>query len=261
MASDVFELEGLAALLADTGIDPAELADVAGLPAASFGHGPVRLTPAEYFAMWEALGTLVGDPALAVRAAERLSVKALSPSVLAALCEPDLNSAAARLQELKSRSTPITFDLEVEDEYTEIRIGWDRAGQPPGQLAEFELLFWVWFARTGTRHRVVPLSVTGPRFADVAAAIGFLGVEPTVASQHAVRFCAETGKQPFLTQNETLRTALEIAYRSRNGHRSPATTERVRPARSEPVPSSLDCGARCATGARSRGPSSSSRSA
>ena len=80
------------------------------------------------------------------------------------------------------------------------------------------------------------LSVTGPRFADVAAAIGFLGVEPTVASQHAVRFCAETGKQPFLTQNETLRTALEIAYRSRNGHRSPATTERVRTVLAELLP-------------------------
>ncbi len=236
MASDVFELENLGALLAETGISSTELSAAAGLPARSFESSPVRLTPSEYFAMWEALGALVADPALAVRAIERLSVKAFSTSVLAALCEPDLNRAAARLQELKSRSTPITFDLAVDDEYTEIRIDWHRAGQPPGQLAEFELLFWVWFARTGTRQCVLPLTVTGPRFADVAAATGYLGVEPVVASQHAVRFSSETGKQPFLTQNDTMRTALDIALRSRNGHRSPATTERVRTVLAERLP-------------------------
>ena len=236
MASDVFELEGLAALLADTGIDPAELADVAGLPAASFGHGPVRLTPAEYFAMWEALGTLVGDPALAVRAAERLSVKAFSPSVLAALVEPDLNTAAGRLQELKSRSTPLVIDVDIADDATEIRIDWQHAGRPPGPLAEFELLFWVWFARTGTRRCVVPLSVTGPRFADLDAATTYLGVEPIVASDHVVRFSSDVGSQPFLTRNDTMRTALDIALRSRNGHRSSATTERVRTALAELLP-------------------------
>ncbi len=236
MASDVFELENLGALLAETGIDPAELSDAAGIPATSFDRSPARLTPAQYFAMWEALGALVSDPALAVRAIERLSVKAFSPSVLAALCEPDLNRAANRLGELKARSTPISFDLEIDDEFTEVRIDWDRAGRPPGQLAEFELLFWVWFARTGTRRRVVPLAVTGPQFADVAAATGYLGVEPIVSPDHAVRFSAEASEQPFLTQNDTLKTALEIALRSRSGHRSPATTERVRAALAELLP-------------------------
>ena len=232
----MFELENLGALLAETGIDANELSDVAGLPAASFDHSPVRLTPAEYFAMWEALGALVCDPALAVRAIERLSVKAFSPSVLAALCEPDLNRAADRLCELKARSTPIISELEIDDQYTEVRIDWHRAGQPPRQLAEFELLFWVWFARTGTRRRVVPLSVTGPPFADVAAATGYLGVEPIVSPEHAVRFSVETSEQPFLTHNDRLKTALEIALRSRNGHRGPATTERVRAALAELLP-------------------------
>ncbi len=240
MTTEIFELDGyVMALLADVGIDTTELLRAAGLPPDVLSHNPVRLAAPNYFALWAAAAELTGDPALSVRVAERIAAKALSPTALAALCAADLNDAARRIQEFKPLISPLTFEVDQCPDHTEIRIDWQRVGEPPGPPAEFELLFLVSLARLGTRERITPLAVTGPQFGDVRAATAFLGVEPTAGPVHAVRFSAEDSARPFLTRNDRMWASVEATLRSRRaGHGLSSTiTQRVQDVLTELLPS------------------------
>jgi AraC-like DNA-binding protein len=225
-------------LLADLGLNHANVLRRAGLPGDLFARQSVTVSSHEYIRLWEAVQAETGDPALPLRIAAVLTVEAFSPSLFAALCSADLEQAARRLQTYKSLIGPIRLDVEVDEQAATIACHWlDQ--QPPAALALTELLFWVALARIGTRHDVHPIAVvtTEPPF-DQAPYLEALDVPIESGTRHAITFTVADATRPFLTASEAMWTHFEPLLRKRLADiDADATTEdRVRAALIELLP-------------------------
>ena len=101
VAGERFDLEpSIKTLLRDLGIPPARVLRRSGLPADLFAHRPIELSIPEYYRFWEALdaeASPTGERDLAVEIGKAISVEMFSPPIFAALCSPNLTTAAQRL--------------------------------------------------------------------------------------------------------------------------------------------------------------------
>lgn len=225
-------------MFAEVGVHTGDLLRSAGLAGDLLSNGPVLVTPAEYFRLWQALDGLTKDPALAVRLVEAMSGEAFDVPLLAALCSQDLNSAARRLSKYKPLVGPLGIEIEVGPAETAIRIDWSASGEPPLALAWAEVLFWVGLVRLGTRSRVVPTAITSPRPIPCAEVADFAGVTPKAGSYEEIRFSAGDASTPFLTVSDAMIQQLEPGMNTRLGELQPhhTITEHVRAALVELLP-------------------------
>lgn len=217
MSEQMFEVDSrIKVLLRDLGVRPGDVLRRAGLPGDLFVRPAVSLRPDDYFGLWNAVDDLLGDVALPVLIARALSAETFNPPIFAALCSPDFNQAARRIQAYKPLIGPLRIGVVPADDATTICCVWPLGVEPPASLALTELLFWVSLIRLGTRSDVRPLSVTTPEPpSDQTAVTEFLGIEVTAGPRDEIRFSAGDAARPFLTANDDMWTFFEPELRRR----------------------------------------------
>ena len=147
----------------DLGVHPGNVVSRAGLPADLFARPNVSVSAEQYFRLWDALEIEMGDRPLALEIGQGVSVESFSPPVFAALCSPDLNTAAMRLSRFKPLVGPLALDVEVGPRHTTLAYESIGVRDLPPSLGLAELVFLVSFARLATREYVVPKRVSMPK--------------------------------------------------------------------------------------------------
>ncbi|MGW4638089.1 AraC family transcriptional regulator ligand-binding domain-containing protein [Sphaerisporangium sp. NPDC004334] len=240
MASERFTLDpGTRALLHDLGISVARVLRRARLPAGVFAHGPVTMTPDEYYRFWDAIDAEAADPDLAARIGRTLSVEAFNPPIFAALCSANLRTAAERIAAFKPLIGPVHLDVIAAHNGLTIGFRWPGGQAPPRLLVAAEFAFWVALARIGTRREVRPTRVAmrrAPR--PSAATTSYFGTPIREAEADSVTFSTEDASLPFLTEDESMWTffAPELRRRLSELEASATTADRVRAALHERLP-------------------------
>jgi AraC-like DNA-binding protein len=230
-------------LLADLGISSANVLRRAGLPRDLFTRGQVKLTTADYYALWRALGEESGDPGLPIRIGEAISVETFSPPIFAALCSPNLAVAAKRIANYKQLVGPMRLTISAgPDADTVVRFDWRSLADPPEVLVNAELVFWVALARIGTRAHIRPIRVTSllaPSQPDDFRT--YLGCEIESGDRVTIVFAATDASRPFLTANDSMWSFFEPELRRRLGEldRDSSTSERVQAALVELLPTGV----------------------
>ena len=124
LKSAVYPIEaGWRPLLRDLGVRPEDLFRRAGLPANLISRLPTTLTAEEWFRLWTALEVEVGTPTFPLDLIQASSTESLSPPVFAALCSPDLLTAAQRLRDYKRLIAPVRLDVEMGAEGLRVMLG------------------------------------------------------------------------------------------------------------------------------------------
>ncbi len=227
-------------ILRDLGLRPGNVLRRAGLPADLFARENASVSAEEYFRLWNALEEEMGDRSLPLEGGQGVSVEAFDPPIFAALCSPDLNTAAERLSKFKPLIGPLTLDVDIGPEQTVLAYGNLEAGPLPVSLGMTELVFLVHFARLATRTHLYPLQVMTPQPLDPAAPFeDFFGVRLRRGPTYSVAFSALDAKRPFLTANVGMWTFFEPALNQRLAEieREASIAERVNAALFEMLPS------------------------
>ncbi len=105
--------------LCDLGVNPTDVLRLAGLPADLFARKDATLSPAEYFRLWQVVGTDV----LPLKAGQHLSVEAFDPPIFASLCSANLNTALQRLSQFKKLMGPLILTVEITAYQTCVTLG------------------------------------------------------------------------------------------------------------------------------------------
>jgi AraC-like DNA-binding protein len=223
---------GTVAMFADLGLPAGPVLRAAGLPEDLFRHGTVSLTPEQFYRCWTVMEETAGDPAVAVRLAERMSTETFQPPVFAALCSPDLRRAAERISVHKRLIGPQRLLLGAGDELR-LTMEWPDHPAPPPSLVAYELGFWVALARLATRRRIVParIAMPGPPSGPAAEAWrGYLGVPFSTGDAAVVTFTAADARLPFLTADAAMWQAFapDLRRRLADLDRAESTADRVR---------------------------------
>ena len=193
-------------VIAELGLDAAELLAAAGLPTDLFANPDARIEPEAYFRLWSLIEQRMDDAAAPVRIVGDLDIGAFQPAVFAAFCSPDLVTALTRLSRFKPLMGPCGLDLERGAGRFRVTFRLiDPPVEPPAITALTELLFLVRLARLGTRRDVRPLAVEMPHdLAGVPEIEAFFGITPTQGAAPSVTFSDADATAPFLNANEEL---------------------------------------------------------
>jgi len=97
-------------MLADLGLDAATVLRRAGLPLGLMHGEGSKITVNEFYVLWQVVTDEAGDPALPLKLADISSLDYFDPAFFAAMCSPDLNTAAKRLSEFKQLVGPFALD-------------------------------------------------------------------------------------------------------------------------------------------------------
>jgi AraC-like DNA-binding protein len=191
--------------------------------------GPVTLTPAQFFALWEALDAEADDPELPIRIGQAISVEAFAPPLFAALCSPNLSVAAARIAKYKALIGPLRLIVTRTEQGLELELRWPPHHRPPEVLTTTELVWLVAMARLATRTRLVPVCVTSRHaLAPTAVLNEYLGVVVREADRFTATFADRDAARPFLTANEPMWEFFEPELRKRLAQLETGATTRQR---------------------------------
>jgi AraC-like DNA-binding protein len=230
---------GTRALLHDLGISLGGVLRHARLPAGAFAHGPVMMTPEEYYRFWDAVDAEAGDPDLPARIGRALSVEAFNPPMFAALCSANLHAAAERIAAFKPLIGPVVMDVTSDRRGLRIAFHWPEGPVPPRLLVAAELAFWIALARMGTRRESHATRATMRRPPRVSAATtAYFGTSIRKGDVDSITFSAEDAAHPFLTEDESMWSffAPELRRRLAELEASATTVDRVRAALHETLP-------------------------
>ncbi len=201
-------------LLRDLALDERAVLRRAGLPPTLLSGGGSHISLDDYYALHDAVDAEADDPTLALSAGKIVSLELFDPALFAAICSPDMNTAATRLGQFKRLVGCFTLDVEVGDRAT--RIGYRCKHRPDVQRSRglSEVVFLVAFARRATRHEIAPRRVTVQHMpSDAAPYRDYFGCEIELAGEFAVVLDAADASRPFLTHNarmwETFEPLLE----------------------------------------------------
>ena len=166
-------------LLRDLGLDERSFLRRAGQPLTLFEGSGTRIGLDDYFALHHLVEAEIDVPSLALRVGQIASVELFDPALFAALCSPDMNTAARRLSQFKRRVGAFALDVEVASDETRLAFRCKSRPDLPASRGMTELVFLLAFARRATRHPVSARRVTAPRLADPAPYQAFFGCEPS----------------------------------------------------------------------------------
>ncbi|QUR67719.1 helix-turn-helix domain-containing protein [Mycobacterium spongiae] len=210
---------GWRVVLRDLRVEVAAVLRRAGLPPDLFGRGDARLTAEQFYTLWAALeqeyqDDTARDVALAV--ARTVTAEAFAPPIFAGLCSPTLTVAAHRIATYKRLLYPVTLAVAGAPELR-IAIGSRAPFEPPPVLVRFELLFWVAFARLGTREDVRPMRLVLPEAPpDPDGLAAFIGDGRwVVGPRPEIEFTALDARRPFVTANDAMWQVFEPELRRR----------------------------------------------
>lgn len=203
-----------AVIISGLGIDPAAVLRRAGLPSDLFARG-TTVTAERYFDLWAALEAEFARPDLAVHVASTLTVEAFDPPLFAGLCSANLRQAAERIAVYKRLIGPMELVVDETHDGLRLEIRWIATPPPPDTLIEAELLFWVAFARAGTRANLHPRALSMPHPPTGSRAFAdFVGGATLLRSASiAIEFHPIDARRPFLTSNAEMWRLIEPALR------------------------------------------------
>ena len=222
---------GWGLLLADAGINVADVLRRAGLPRDLLGGAHRSITVEQYLALWEGIEAESGDPLLPLSVGQAISMEAFDVPLFAATCSPNLNVAARRLAQHKKLIGPVKLSVQESETETELELIWPDEVRPPQSLLLSDLVFWVALVRLTTRSPIRPLRVTSPeRPTDAEAYRRYFGVDVQRAHAYTVAFSAQDARRPFLTANDRMWEFFEPELRRRLSELEAGTTvaERTR---------------------------------
>ncbi|MBT4890873.1 MAG: helix-turn-helix domain-containing protein [Rhodospirillales bacterium] len=128
----------------------------AGLPM-SVVKDDIRITSAQFFALWHALETL-GGPDIGLLLLEALDSSMLPPSILVAYYARNLGDALQRVARFKELCAPEKLDITNDGDYCVITTEWPLANKPaPAALTDATMASLVGMARQGTEQNFTPL--------------------------------------------------------------------------------------------------------
>lgn len=203
-------------MLRDLGLDERSVLKRAGQPRTLFEGAGSRIDLDDYYALLEAVEEDYGDPSLALRVGQIVSVELFDPALFAALCSPDFNTAATRLGEFKRLVGAFSLDVDVLSEDT--RVDFRCAYRPdlPASRGLAELVFLLAFVRRATRHPVSARRVTVQRLpTEVGPYEAFFGTPLTAGERFSLTLAARDARRPFLTENAGMWSSLEPLLRRR----------------------------------------------
>ena len=203
-------------ILRDVGLDEEAVLRRAGQPLTLLDGEGTRISIDDYYGLFEAIEAESDDPTLALKGGRVVAVELFDPALFAALCSPDLNTAARRLGQFKRLVSPFSLDVAVGPDETSLGYRCKHRSDVPLLHGLSQLVFLVALTRRATRHEVAPLRVTAQRLpSDVAPYEDFFGcaLEPT--DSWTVSFSAADARRPFLTHNEPMWESVEPGLRRR----------------------------------------------
>lgn len=229
-------------LMVDLRLDMRAELERAQLPSDLFLRDDVKLAPAEFLRLWQAMEAAIGEPAFAIDLVPRVRHEGFDPAVFAAFCSPDLNTALQRLSRLKPLVAPVNLAVDVGPAQTsvEVRFLGAEAHPVPPSLVGAELVFFVHLLRSSTGQRLCPRRVEAPldlpglqRYED------FLGTKIHRGERTRVVFDAADARAPFILRNEAMWQHFEPTLRQRLDRlqAKASTAERVRACLIERLPS------------------------
>jgi AraC-like DNA-binding protein len=240
MAPERFTLDpGTRALLHDLGVSLSGVLRQARLPAGAFAHGPVTMTPEEYYRFWDAVDSEAADPDLPAKIGRVVSVEAFNPPVFAALCSANLHAAAERIAVFKPLIGPVVLDVAADRRGVKITFHWPEGLLPSQLLVAAELAFWIALARIGTRRELHATRATMRRPPRASAATtAYFGTPIRKGDVDSITFAAADATHPFLTEDESMWNffAPELRRRLAELEATATTADRVRAALHESLP-------------------------
>ncbi|HFN7230144.1 TPA: AraC family transcriptional regulator ligand-binding domain-containing protein [Klebsiella quasipneumoniae] len=213
-------------LFKDLGIPPTDVLRRAGLDEDLLQRSSVRLSPLEYYRLWDSLEMALGDALLPIRVCETIRSDAFSPPLFAGLCSPNLLLAAKRIARYKTLIAPIRLEVKEGHGTVTVEFKWpDGPLTPPVSLVLTELLFCVSLARLGTREQVQPTAVTTTVLPVLLKPYeDYLGTRLKKGEKHQLTFSIDEATRPFVTSNEPLWEAFEPELRQSLAHLDPLIT-------------------------------------
>ncbi|MEX1366034.1 MAG: AraC family transcriptional regulator ligand-binding domain-containing protein [Nannocystaceae bacterium] len=214
-------------LLRDLGLDEVAILRRARMPPTLFEGAGTRISLDDYYALHEAVETEADDPTVALQAGRVVSVELFDPALFAAICSPDMDTAATRLGEFKRLVGPFSLDVEIDRDETRIAYRCKFRPDVPSTLGLSEMVFLVAFARRATRHPVVPRRVAVQRLpTELEPYTEYFGCPLDEAETCTVVLSAHDARRPFLTHNVGMWEAFEPGLRRRMAEASEARSTR-----------------------------------
>ncbi|MEM7157622.1 MAG: AraC family transcriptional regulator ligand-binding domain-containing protein [Myxococcota bacterium] len=209
--------EGWKGILAQAGVEHVDVLRRARLPEDLLNRGQVRLTTESFLRFFEALDASVGDPRFWVRLTEAMSPEFFEPPVFAALCSPDLATAAGRLARFKPLIGPVALEVHDRAEGLELTYRWkDATVRKPAYMHALEAMFVTQLARLGTREHVRPQVVVVPELPREPQPFeDYLGVRLVCGEPSRVTFSAADAHRPFLSASRSMWNIFEPELRKR----------------------------------------------
>lgn len=209
--------DGWKAILAEVGVDHAHVLRLAQLPEDVLNRDDVRLSSDSFLRFFQALDASVEGQDFWVRFTEATRPEFFTPPVFAALCSPDLATAAERVARFKPLLGPIVLDVHQDTEGLQLTYRWkDPTVRQLAFMNGAEALFVTQLARLGTRQRIRPTSVIVPELPrDPLPFENFLGIRMKRGDAIRVTFSAADARRPFLTASRAMWDIFEPELRKR----------------------------------------------
>ncbi|MFZ6780810.1 AraC family transcriptional regulator ligand-binding domain-containing protein [Undibacterium sp. Ji83W] len=234
-------------LMQDAGLATSPVLRRAQLPGDLFARQNVRLDPANFFRLWEAIEAEARslDPGLPapLRIAQVMSSDWFDPELFAALCSANMAGALDRIAKYVKLIAPMVIRIERTSEHTTVVIDFmDSTIAPPDVFLAFKLVFFVQLVRLATRSPVQPLRVSWPSPpGDEAESLiyqSYFGITVTSSPLATLVFAAADVERPFLTENHKMWTFFEPSLRQRLADldKTAGMVERVRSILLETLP-------------------------
>jgi len=204
----------LIARLSTLGVDVARTFRAAGIawpPAANAEPLRLRVTTQKYFALWEAIAQVSGDPAIGLRIGEQTSHGQLDIMSLAALHSANFRDALAKLGRYKRLSCPEEVIVDINGAEASVAFRWLLAdGNLPDLLADAMFASALAMARRGSGIEIKPRRVELTRRASNRTMFArHYGCEIVFdAPQDVIVFDTAALALPFVTHNADLLAAV-----------------------------------------------------
>lgn len=159
------------------GLEPPKVLRLAGLPSSLHLDASALLSTAQLFAIWNAVETISGDAALALRLLEAADHAGHQPAFIAALYAFDFRDAIGRIERFKRMGACEVFRSEEASGLWTITKEWPFAAEAePAVSVDLSFMFLLELGRRGTGKRITPSRVefrrAGPASAELADYFG-----------------------------------------------------------------------------------------
>ena len=203
-------------ILSDLGLSSQVVLRLAGLPAGALDGDGTRIPLDKFYKLSEIFAQEADDPELALRLGQVFSAELFDPALFAAICSPDMNTAARRLGEFKRLVGAFSLDVEVLSDVTNISYRCKDRPDLPLMMGLTEIVFLVSFVRRATRQTITPARVSVPFAVPKAEAYeAWFGCPISKGESYTLTLSAADARCPFLTHDDKMWEFFEPSLRRR----------------------------------------------